>query len=161
MKKLLLFALPLLLLSACSAESKTKIIRGEVNITPSYGSKMGPSDTLYIIAYKAAKKSESDQPESMPESHPAYLRETPILIKKISPVIFPLKFEISERDVLFPENQFKDEVNVVARLSKSGSPIAKKGDVQGICKKNPVLVGDKNVEILINQEANEDLSKTK
>ncbi|MBF0491444.1 MAG: hypothetical protein HQM15_01530 [Deltaproteobacteria bacterium] len=149
--KLVLFFILTLVIGSCSAESKPKIIRGVVNITPAYANKGGPSDTLYIFVFKALKK---EGPESAPESHPAYLRETPpLVIKKISPVLFPVKFEISEQDVLFPENQFKDQINVVARLSRSGSPLAKKGDLEGVYKKNPAKVGDQNLEILINQEA--------
>ena len=145
-------ALIVLCLTACSVESKPKIIQGTVSIAPAYANKGAPSDTLYILAYKVSKK---EGPESAPESHPAYLKEPPLVIKKISPVLFPVKFELSEKDILFPENKLSDEVNLIARLSRSGSPVAKKGDLEGVYKKNPTKVGEKNAEILINQEAAE------
>jgi len=74
----------------------------------------------------------------------------PLAVKKKTKYSFPLKFTISPADVLIPQraNEFMDELILMARISKSGSPMPQKGD----CESPAITVnaGDTNIKLLIN-----------
>lgn len=141
--------LALLLLSlsipACSVESKPKTIEGKVNIPHNLANKIGASDVLYILAYPVS----SPEPAAKSsETQPAL--KTPLAVHKIAPVIFPVKYEISQEDIIFPENKFEGLMDISARVQKNPeSAPAQKGDFEGMAKKNPVLPGSKNVDIML------------
>ena len=153
------FILIFFLLTQCKAEYQVKKSSGEILIAPSFANKLNPSDILFIITYPASSEKKS---ESLPESAPSFLKEKPLLIKKLSPVLFPMSFEISEKDILFPENKAIQKFNIVARLSRNNSAVAQIGDLEGIYAKSPVQFGEKNIRItLIDELKEEDLNKRK
>jgi hypothetical protein len=65
---------------------------------------------------------------------------------------FPLKYWLTQDDVMVPGVEFKDQANVIARIDRdgqAGSP--QPGDLEGTFQGNPVMVGDQNVDIVINK----------
>lgn len=144
MKKAILILL--LFLAACSVESKAKTIEGKVSIPNNLANKVGASDILYILAYPALSSNESHPKGS--ESRPAL--RTPLAVHKIAPVIFPVKYEISQEDIVFPEKKFEGLMEVGARLHKDPeSNPSQKGEFEGLAKKNPVQPGSKNIDIIL------------
>ncbi len=135
MKKIIL--LLLLFFTACSVESKPNTIQGKVSLAPNLANKIGPSDILYILAYPVS----SSQNTSL---------GTPLAVRKIAPVIFPAKYEISQEDIIFPEKKFVGLMNVIARVHKNPeSAPAQRGELEGFSKKNPVQPGSKNIDIIL------------
>jgi len=133
-------------LAACSVESKPQTIAGKVNIPNNLSNKIGPSDVLYILAYPSGSTESSKKaPESQASALP-----NPLAVRKIAPVIFPAKYELSQEDIIFPEKKFEGLMNVVARVQKNPeSAPAQKGEFEGSAKKNPVQPGSKNVDIML------------
>lgn len=77
----------------------------------------------------------------------------PIAIQKIAPITFPLKYKISEEDVLFPENRFKGNLFILAKIEKKNlKNLDEKRTLEGFYPKNPAPVGSKNIDIIIDQE---------
>lgn len=133
MKKIIL--LLILFFAACSVESKPSSIQGKVSLAPNLANKIGPSDILYILAY----------PESQNASD-----TTPLAVRKIAPVIFPAKYEISQEDIIFPEKKFMGSMRIMAHLHKNPeSAPAQKSEFEGFYKKNPVQPGSKNIDIIL------------
>ncbi len=104
-------------------------ITGTIDIDPKIKDKC--NGTLFIIVRKGASIQ-------------------PLAVKKKTKYDFPLNFSISPADVLIPQraNEFVDELILMARISKSGSPMPQKGDCE-----SPVITvnaGDRNIKLLIN-----------
>ncbi|EDP74079.1 hypothetical protein, partial [Hydrogenivirga sp. 128-5-R1-1] len=73
----------------------------------------------------------------------------PLAVKKLSNPDFPYDFTITPADVLIPQraNEFDGQLILMARVSKTGSPMPKKGD----CESDAMVInaGDKNIKLLI------------
>jgi hypothetical protein len=55
--------------------------------------------------------------------------------------------------VIFSERRFEGALQIRVRLDKDGNAkTVQTGDLEGLYKKNPVSVGSKNVDIVIDQE---------
>ena len=104
-------------------------ITGSINIDPKIKDKC--SGTLFVIARKGASVQ-------------------PLAVKKFKNASFPKKFTVSPADVLMPERmrEFEGQIILMARISKSGSPMPQKGD----CESPAVLVeaGTGDVKLVIN-----------
>ena len=110
------------------------VIAGRVSIDAELASRVKPTDVLFIIVRR---------PQGMPR---------PIAVKRIDAPTFPVAFEITNRDVMVEGSELRGMVNVLARLDRDGQagpPQA--GDLEGQFEKNPMLVGAKDVEIVINK----------
>ena len=74
----------------------------------------------------------------------------PLAVKKVSNPDFPYDFTVSPVDVLIPQraNEFEGDLILIARISKSGSPMPQKGD----CESQAFVVkaGDRNIKLIIN-----------
>jgi len=140
-----------LLLSACSAQSKLATISGKIMISSSLASKIGPSDVIFVMAYP-------EEAESQPETQKSGVKAVgspppPLAVEKIMPPVFPAHYQLSKEDVIFPERRFEGALQIRARLDKDGNAkTVQTGDLEGVYKKNPVSVGSKNVDIVIDQE---------
>ncbi len=104
-------------------------IAGTIDIDPKIKDKC--EGTLFVIA----RKGTSPQP---------------LAVKKFQNPSFPKKFSLSPADVLMPSrmNEFEGEIILMARISKSGSPMPQIGD----CESPAILVeaGAKDVKLVIN-----------
>ena len=123
-----------------AAQSKTgsagSQISGKVTLSPELVSKISPTDTVFILARAAGGG-------RMPPL--AALR------KQVSDL--PLEFTLDDSMAMQP--QFKlsgfDQIVVVARVSKSGQPVAQPGDLQGMS--GTVKPGAKGLNIVIDSVA--------
>jgi len=130
----------ILILAGCSAQSQLTSISGTLSLTPSLQSKIGASDVIFVMAYPLGG-----------ETRPA--SSNPIAVQKITPPVFPAPFHLSQKDVIFPERRFEGLLEIRARVDKDGKATTiESGDLEGSYKKNPVAVGSKDVELLIDQE---------
>lgn len=107
-------------LSEQQATSKTVVdgtaaIMGKVSLSPAMLGKVGPDDIVFILA-RAAKG---------PRMPLAVLRKQ---VKDL-----PMEFSLDDSMAMQPQLKLSgfDQVIVVARVSKSGTPMAQSGDVQG------------------------------
>ncbi|HEX2385691.1 MAG TPA: cytochrome c-type biogenesis protein CcmH, partial [Candidatus Binatia bacterium] len=74
----------------------------------------------------------------------------PLAVKRIANPKFPLNYSLGAGDVMMPGTPFSGKVFVSARLSKDGNVSTKgPGDLAGEYKKNPIEVGAKKVDFLL------------
>jgi cytochrome c-type biogenesis protein CcmH len=135
--KNLFFVLLALFLVSCNpgegGQSKKLTLSGTIYIEPSLASKVNRNDRLFIIARR-------------PEEGP------PLAVQKIVNPEFPLKYWLSQEDVMIPGVEFTGEVTVIARIDKDGQAgPPQPGDLEGSWKGPPVKVGDQKVDILIDK----------
>ncbi len=140
-KKILGIAtLSIFLLGACSAENKQASIRGRITITSALAPKVNPSDAVYVFAFSPGSASD-------------FNTQIPLTVKKITPAVFPLDYQLTQDDIPFPEKRLEGSFFLMARVDKDGNAkTISKGDLEGFYKKNPALVGSRHVNILINKE---------
>ena len=116
----------------CEAPNTQSTIAGRVTIAPELASKVGPTDTLFVIVRR---------PGGQPR---------PLAVKRIDGPKFPVTFEISNADVMVQGVELRGMVDVVARVDKDGrAGQPQPGDLEGQYDKNPTLPGGKDLEIVI------------
>jgi cytochrome c-type biogenesis protein CcmH len=107
-------------------------IRGRIDIAPALKSGLKESDVLFLFARPGP-------------SGP------PVAAIRASAIQLPLEFELDDSAAMNPGNTLSQhkQVMLVARVSKSGDPIARPGDLEGAAAS--VTVGATGVEIVIDQ----------
>ncbi|MPZ75287.1 MAG: tetratricopeptide repeat protein [Deltaproteobacteria bacterium] len=76
----------------------------------------------------------------------------PLAVKKIDRAVFPLSYSISSENVMMQGTPFTGKINLTVRLDKDGNPATRApGDLVGDYKNNPVDVGAKNIDIVIDR----------
>ncbi len=106
-------------------------ISGKVSLSPALSGKVAPTDTVFILARAA-------EGPKMPLA---------VLRKQVKDL--PLEFSLDDSMAMQPQlklSGFK-QVIVVARISKSGTPMAQPGDVQGLS--TAIKPGTKGLNIVI------------
>jgi cytochrome c-type biogenesis protein CcmH len=123
-------------LAAGKAPEKTVVnsaaaISGKVSLSPALAGKAAPTDTVFILARAA-------QGPKMPLA---------VLRKQVKDL--PLKFTLDDSMAMRPQLKLSgfDQVVVVARVSKSGTPIAQSGDLQGLT--GTIKPGAKGLKVVI------------
>ena len=106
-------------------------VTGMVALSPELAKKAAPTDTVFILARAA-------QGPKMPLA---------VFRKQVKDL--PLKFTLDDTMAMQPQLKLSgfDQVVVVARVSKSGTPMAQPGDMQGLS--GPIKPGSKGLKILI------------
>ena len=108
-------------------------IAGVVTIDPALASRVAPTDVLFVIVRR---------PSGPPR---------PLAAVRIEHPKFPQPFEVTNADVMLQGSELKGVVAVIARLDKDGNAgPAQPGDIEGEYAKNPTMVGEKSVEIVLN-----------
>ena len=75
----------------------------------------------------------------------------PLAVKKIDQPVFPLSYVIGAENVMMQGTPFTGKINLTVRLDKDGNPTTRTpGDLIGNYRE-PVEVGSKNVDIVIDQ----------
>ena len=99
-----------------AATSSMETIAGVVSLSPALAGKTVPTDTVFIFARDAQGKK-------------ALLA---VLRKQVKDL--PLQFAFDDSMAMQPQAKLSgsEQIEVVARVSKSGDPIAKPGDLQGM-----------------------------
>ena len=78
----------------------------------------------------------------------------PLAVQKVDRPVFPLSYSLGPENVMMQGRPFSGKVTIAVRLDRDGNPTTREsGDLIGEYKKNPVDVGSKNVDILIDQVA--------
>ncbi|MDT3705493.1 MAG: c-type cytochrome biogenesis protein CcmI [Thiobacillus sp.] len=108
------------------------VIRGRVDIAPALKSALRESDVLFLFA----RPGEGGPPVAAIRARAGEL---------------PLAFELGDDAAMNPDNPLSrhEQVTLVARLSKSGNPIAQPGDLEG--RVADVAVGSKGVKLVIDE----------
>jgi cytochrome c-type biogenesis protein CcmH len=108
------------------------VIRGTVRLSPKLAAQVSPDDTLFVFA-RAINGS-----------------RVPLAVKRFRVAQLPVEFVLDKSAAMSPEMTLSQhtEVTVGARISKSGSPGSKSGDLEGF--RQPVKVGGSAaIEIVI------------
>ena len=108
-----------------------KAITGKVSLSPGMSGKVSPTDTVFILARAA-------EGPKMPLA---------VLRKQVKDL--PLEFSLDDSMAMQPQLKLSgfDQVIVVARISKSGTPMAQPGDMQGLSA--AIKPGTKGLNIVI------------
>jgi cytochrome c-type biogenesis protein CcmH len=110
-------------------------INGKINIDPKLKANIDPNAALFIIARPAGGAG-----------------GPPLAVKKIDQPAFPLNYSLGQENVMMQGTPFAGKINLTVRLDKDSNPATRSpGDMTGDYKKNPVEVGGKNVDIVIDQ----------
>ena len=109
-----------------------EVISGTIEIAPALHAKAQGKPVLFLIARKGGGG-------------------PPLAVVRVANPRFPLKFEISKRNVMIPGVPFEGMVTLTARLDADGSAgPASAGDLEGRTAR-PVRVGEKKVRIVIDK----------
>lgn len=114
-----------------TAVSSAEAITGKVSISSKLKGKVLPTDTVFILARAA-------QGPKMPLA---------VFRKQVQDL--PLEFSLDDSMAMQPQLKLSnfDQVVVVARISKSGTPMAQPGDLEGLSK--AVKPGSKGLKLVI------------
>jgi cytochrome c-type biogenesis protein CcmH len=114
-----------------AAANSIAAITGKVSLSPAMAGKVAPSDIVFILARAA-------QGPKMPLA---------VLRKQVKDL--PFKFSLDDSMAMQPQLKLSgfEQVVVVARVSKSGTPMAQSGDLQGLT--GTVKPGVKGLNIVI------------
>jgi cytochrome c-type biogenesis protein CcmH len=122
--------------ASTTAASSSAQISGKITIDPKLKASIDPNAALFIIARPATGAG-----------------GPPLAVKKIDRPTFPVDYTLSQDNAMMGM-PFTGKINITVRLDKDGNPITRApGDMTGDYKKNPVEVGTKNVDVVIDQVA--------
>jgi cytochrome c-type biogenesis protein CcmH len=121
--------------AAPSSSGSAGQITGRITIDPKIKAAIDPQAALFIIARPAGGGG-----------------GPPLAVKKVDRPAFPLSYSLGAENVMTQGVPFTGKVNITVRLDQDGNPGTRgPADVNGDYKKNPVEVGSKNVDIVLDQ----------
>jgi cytochrome c-type biogenesis protein CcmH len=119
-----------------SAANPSNQISGKITLDPKLTANVDKQATLFIIARPAGAAG-----------------GPPLAVKKIDRPVFPLSYSLGSENVMMQGRPFAGKVTISVRLDKDGNPTTRQpGDLTGETK-NPVDVGAKNIDIVLDQVA--------
>jgi len=106
-------------------------VAGTVRLKPELASQAAPTDTVFVFARAASGAG------------------APLAVMRRQVKDLPLAFALDDTMAMAPERRLSGATEVVvgARISRSGNPIAQRGDLQGLSR--PVKVGAAGVAVVI------------
>lgn len=114
------------------AQAAGPAIQGVIDVDTKSKTSVDPQAVLFIIA----KSTSGAGP--------------PLAVKRIAAPKFPLNYTIGSEDVMMPGSVFSGKLFISARLDKDGNIATKEpGNLAGEYKKNPVDVGAKKIDFLL------------
>ena len=117
-----------------SSSASAGQITGRITINPKLKPAIDPKAVLFIIARPAAGGG------------------PPLAVKKIDRPAFPLSYSLGAENMMTQGMPFTGKLTIAVRLDQDGNPGTRgPGDLNGDYKKNPVDVGSKNVDIVLDQ----------
>ena len=121
------------LVFAAAAQAGTSIT-GQVSLDPALASKVAPDDTVFVFA-RAAQGPR--MPLAMVRGHAKDL---------------PMEFTLDDSSAMMPSMKLSNfpEVNVIARVSKSGNAMPQPGDLE--VESPPVKPGTEGMKLVIDHE---------
>ena len=121
--------------AASSSSGSAGQITGRITIDPKIKAAIDPQAALFIIARPAGGGG-----------------GPPLAVKKVDRPAFPLSYSLGTENMMTQGMPFTGKMNIAVRLDQDGNPGTRgPGDVNGDYKKNPVDVGSKNVDIVLDQ----------
>jgi cytochrome c-type biogenesis protein CcmH len=121
--------------ATANAATSSAQISGQISLDPKLKANLDPNAALFIIA----------RPASVAGG-------PPLAVKKIDKPAFPLSYSLGQENVMMQGTLFTGTINIIVRVDKDGNPTTRgAGDMTGEYKKNPVEVGTKNVDVVIDQ----------
>jgi len=124
--------------TAAAAAPSSAQISGIITIDPKLKDKVDSQASLFIIARPAGAAG-----------------GPPLAVKKIDRPVFPLSYSLGAESVMMQGTPFSGKVTITVRLDKDGNAATRgTGDLSGDYKKNPVEVGSKNIDIVLDQVIN-------
>jgi len=118
-----------------ASPSSSAQISGKITIDAKLKGSIDPNAALFIIARPATGGA-----------------APPLAVKMIDRPTFPVDYTLSQENVMMQGTPFTGKINLTVRLDKDGNPVTRTpGDMTGEYKKNPVEVGTKNVDVVIDQ----------
>ena len=121
--------------SASVPQALSAQISGKITIDPKLKANIDPNAALFIIARSADAAA-----------------GPPLAVKKIDKPAFPLNYSLAQENVMMQGMPFRGKITITVRLDKDGNPTTRgAGDMIGEYKRNPVEVGMKNADIVIDQ----------
>jgi cytochrome c-type biogenesis protein CcmH len=108
-------------------------LRGMVTLDPALRDKVAPGDTVFVLA------------------RPADGSRMPLAVTRTTVDKLPYAFTLDDSMAMSPNAKLsaQSQVQVLARISKSGKPAAQKGDIEGVSA--PVAPGAANVQVVISK----------
>jgi tetratricopeptide (TPR) repeat protein len=121
--------------ASTSSSSSSGQISGQITIDPKIKAAIDPQATLFIIARPTGGGG-----------------GPPLAVKKIDRPAFPLSYSLGAENMMTQGMPFTGKLTIAVRLDQDGNPGTRgPGDLNGDYKKNPVDVGSKNVDIVLDQ----------
>lgn len=121
--------------TAKTAPSSSAQVSGTITVDPKLKTSVDPNAALFIIARSASSAG-----------------GPPLAVKKIDKPSFPLSYSLSQENVMMQGTPFTGKITLTVRLDKDGNAVTRTpGDLTGEYKKNPVEVGAKNLDIVLDQ----------
>lgn len=109
-------------------------ITGQITIDPKLKAAIEPQAVLYVMARPAAGGG------------------PPLAVKRIDRPAFPLSYSLGAENVMTQGMPFTGKLAISVRLDQDGNPGTRgAGDLTGDYRKNPVEVGSKSVDIVLDQ----------
>jgi cytochrome c-type biogenesis protein CcmH len=122
---------------APTAGSSAQTISGQITVDAKLKEKVDHRSALFLIARQAGGAA-----------------GPPLAVKKIDRPTFPLSYSLGQENVMMQGRPFTGKINISARLDKDGNAVTREaGNLLGEYKKNPVEVGSRNVDIILDQLA--------
>lgn len=112
---------------------KNAVIAGTVKLKE--GLKPNGFGTLFIIARNAKVKG-----------------GPPLAVKRVEDPVFPIGFQMSQKNVMIKSNQFTGDITLSAKWSKSGSPMKTTSGDLFMTKPLLTKVGTKGLEVILDGE---------
>lgn len=99
-----------------AASARAALLQGTVSLSPALKARAAPEDTVFIFARAATGP------------------RMPLAIMRSTVRALPIQFSLDDSSAMSPAMKLSafDQVVVVARISKSGTPSAQKGDLEGM-----------------------------
>jgi len=117
------------------ARSAAGQIQGVISVDPKLKIKVGDYAVLFIIARSSSSG-----------------RGPPLAVKKVTRPSLPLSYALGSENVMMPGVPFSGKVFISVRLDKDGNAMTKEpGNLKGEHRKNPVEVGSRKIDIVIDQ----------
>ena len=122
--------------TAATPASSSDQISGKITIDPKLIANVDRQATLFIIARPVGAAG-----------------GPPLAVKKIEQPVFPLSYSLGSENVMMQGRPFAGKITISVRLDKDGNPVTRQpGDLTGETR-NPIDVGAKNIDIVLDQVA--------